>query len=96
MLAALLLVGLPLTLAHEHNDNEKACMGMLNVAGPGSVSTSSNVTGADKTSTVLAPPSYFVYADYSNLLLVHIVFMTIAWVFILPIRKYFWRMSSEH
>lgn len=36
-------------------------------------------------STLATPVSYFSYAHYPSLLLAHIVLMTLAWFFILPI-----------
>lgn len=33
------------------------------------------------------PPSYLNYGEHGNLMVAHIVFMTIAWVFVLPISE---------
>lgn len=36
-------------------------------------------------STEMGPPSYFRHAEYSGLMLLHIVLMSVAWIFVLPL-----------
>ena|ERR1700722_18091272 len=40
---------------------------------------------ASSSSAVVGPPSYFRHAEYSELMLTHIVLMSVAWVFLLPL-----------
>ena len=72
--ALALCSALPKVLAHGHDT----------LADPG---LAPNVTSgpADMKAFHSSPQSYFIYPDYSNLMLAHIALMTIAWLFVLPI-----------
>jgi hypothetical protein len=38
---------------------------------------------------IVPDSSYFTHTGYSNMIIAHILFMTLAWVFVLPICKIF-------
>lgn len=77
-LSAFLLV-LP---AHGHDDH-----GAVSYVGSSAVAQiGSNATTNAMASGYLEPPlTYFSYPDHEGLLMAHIVFMTLAWVIVLPI-----------
>lgn len=78
LLAGALVLGLsPAALAHGENGDMAMDMG-----GMSQVEAISN-------STIPGPPSYFRHSDYTNLMLAHIVLMTVAWVFVLPLTVIF-------
>jgi len=80
--AALLLLGLALTVsAHEDGSHMGTAVG---VDMDMSLSESlSNITMSN--STIAAPINYFRHPEYSYMMLVHIILMTLSWVFVLPI-----------
>jgi hypothetical protein len=72
----LLLELLPLAIAHGHGDGDMAMeMGESSNSRP-TIPPQAAMDG---------PQSYFQYGDRSGLMLAHIVLMTLAWVFVLPI-----------
>ena len=46
---------------------------------------SHNETFSSNMTIPLKPQSYFTYANHSGLMLAHIAFMTLGWLFVLPI-----------
>ena len=70
--------------SHGHDSNSGDSIGMAMSEGTSHMASASNVT---VNSTVPVLPSYFSHSDFSGLMLAHIAFMAIAWVFILPIGK---------
>ena len=81
--AALLLGDLPLAFAHgddghSHGDMSMA-MGAFKVSG---------VSNSMSNSTSTAAQSYFAYPSLSGFMVAHIVLMTLAWLFILPISEF--------
>ncbi len=76
--SALLLVLIPAALAHGHD-------------GDGTMDMSVGMDQADvshptiSNSTEIGLPSYFRLSEYSGLILAHIVLMSAAWIFILPL-----------
>ena len=87
-LTVLFLLGaLPLALAHGHesHDGEMEGMGAPKMA---HLASSDSMSAAAMNSSSAAPQqSYFTYPNYGGLMLAHIVLMTIAWFFILPISE---------
>lgn len=86
--AALLLLGfIPLTSAHDHGSGVRKTIDMealpaaqINSSWPSQLSFPTNSSASFQ--------SYFSYPQASGLMLAHIVVMTVAWFFILPIGKY--------
>lgn len=73
-ITAVALLGLsPTAVAHSHYEDAT-----INMSQPNLTLTSSNVSATD---------IYFRNAEYSTLMMAHIVLMTIGWVFILPIGR---------
>ena len=83
--ALLLLAVLPLSLAHNHESNAGEPIGM----GAPEVShldhSTETVSAANMSSSTTSPQSFFALHEFGSLMLAHIVLMTIAWFFILPI-----------
>lgn len=77
--ATLLLATTSVVLAHSHDDHAGGTADL----GPASSSTSA----ASMNSSSVSPQSYFTYPA-SGLMLGHIVVMTIAWFFVLPVGKH--------
>jgi hypothetical protein len=76
--AGAVLLGLAsVAVAHGHDEDMNMDMGDPAIARP-------TITSA---ANVVAPSTYFRYGEHSGLMMAHIVLMTIAWVFILPIGK---------
>ncbi len=77
---AMLLDLVSVALAHGHDENARMemsnCMNISEVACPHSSIFNSTETGS---------PSYFRHPEYSGLMLLHIVLMSIAWIFVLPL-----------
>jgi hypothetical protein len=78
----LLLLGLALTVsAHEDGSHMGTSAG---VDMDMSLSKSlSNITMSN--STIAVPINYFRHPEYSYMMLIHIILMTLSWVFVLPI-----------
>lgn len=80
-----LLEALTLTAAHGHDSYATGAEG----SGPSEVAQNSlppnSTAAAVMISLSASPSSYFSYAPYSGLMLAHILLMTIAWFFILPV-----------
>jgi len=75
-IAGTVLLGLiPLAVAHgdDHDGNMKMDMSAAQPPIPHS------------NSTVAGPGSYFQYGEHTGLMFLHILLMTVAWVFVLPI-----------
>ena len=80
-----LLEALPRALAHDHGDQGSEAMDM------GAIMTTT-ISSAMPSATVnisvsATPESYFTYPSMGGLMLGHIIIMTIAWFFMLPIGK---------
>ena len=75
---------LPLALVHGHDSHADDSMGMGMSGGASTIPTVSNFT---LNSMKSLQPNYFSHAEFSGLMLAHIVVMIIAWFFILPIGK---------
>ena len=92
-LAAALAVSrlVPHVLAHGHGDSLAA------EAPSGSHGLFSNGTSASLNMTLpQIPESYFSYPERSGWMLAHVIFMTIAWFFVLPIGKLgLWRTKNN-
>ena len=58
-----------------------------NMALPAAVSMASDLNSSIGNSMSPAPESYFAYPHLSGFMVAHIVLMTIAWLFILPISE---------
>lgn len=70
------LLGLAsVAVAHGHDEDMNMDMGEPSMARP-TITSGVNAT---------VPQTYFRYSEHSGLMMAHIFFMTIAWVFILPI-----------
>lgn len=78
--ATLLLETISVVLAHGHDDHPGE------MADTGSATSSLSI--ATMNSSSVSPQSYFTYPALSSLMLAHIVLMTIAWFFVLPIGKH--------
>lgn len=87
LLAALSLLGLlPRAFGYDSHAGDSVGMG-----GGSHVASILNLT-----MNTIEPmqPSYFAYSDFSGLMLAHIVSMTIAWFFILPVGKLYCSASN--
>jgi hypothetical protein len=75
---AVLLDLVSVALAHGHDEDASmemnTCMNLSEVSPPHIYN-----------STEMGPPSYFRHSEYSGLILLHIVLMSIAWIFVLPL-----------
>jgi hypothetical protein len=75
---AVLLDLLSVALAHSHDEDASMKMG-----------TGMNLSEVSPlhiyNSTEMGPPSYFRHTEYSGLMLLHIVLMSTAWIFVLPL-----------
>lgn len=79
-LAVVVLLGLAsVAAAHGHGEDMKMEMGEPAMSRPAIATTSVTPN--------TGPESYFQYAEHSGLLVVHILLMTVGWVFILPIGR---------
>ena len=78
--ATLLLATISIVLAHGHDDHPSE------MADTGSVPSSLSIATINSSS--VSPQSYFTYPGLNGLMLGHIVLMTVAWFFILPISKH--------
>lgn len=67
-------------LGHGH----EASTGMEMDAGHGAQSHFLNATSPSNMTGTPLSQSYFAYEDHSALILAHIIFMIVAWVFVLP------------
>ena len=76
---------LPLVFAHGHDSNTGDSVGMAMSEGTSHMASVSNI---NMNSTTPVLPSYFSHSDFSGLMLAHIISMTIAWFFILPIGEF--------
>ena len=79
-----LLGVIPRALAHGHDDSAKGAMDMaasMNHSTP----PAGGMPFANMNASTSSPESYFAYPQLGGLMLAHIVLMTIAWFFILPI-----------
>ena len=75
---------IPHALAHGDDDGEGENMKMSAQAPP-TFSISSAIPSASTMAAASSPESYFAYPKFGGLMLAHIVLMTIAWLFVLPI-----------
>jgi hypothetical protein len=80
---AVLLDLVSVALAHGHE--EDAAMEMS-----GSMNASKISLPHIYNSTEMGLPNYFRHTEYSGLMLLHIVLMSIAWVFVLPLGTLFY------
>ena len=55
--------------------------------------SAASMTHPMSNSTLSSPGSYFSYSEYSGILLSHIIIMTIAWAFILPVGKLLFHLT---
>lgn len=78
--AALLLATTSVVLAHGHDGHA----GETADLGP----APSSMSAVSMNSTSVSPQSYFTYPALGGLVLGHIVLMTVAWFFLLPISKH--------
>jgi hypothetical protein len=70
------LLGLAsVAVAHGHDEDMDMKMGEPSMARP-TITFGANAT---------VPQTYFRYGEHSGLMMAHIFFMTIAWIFVLPI-----------
>lgn len=76
-LAFLLLGVASLVFAHGHDEGERMEMSEGSM-GQAEASNSSNPTDT-------GPPSYFRHAEYSGLILAHVIIMSVGWIFVLPL-----------
>lgn len=89
-----LLEALTLAAAHGHKGHA------TDVAGSGSSGVAprphppNSTVAAVMVSSPASPSSYFSYAPHSGLMLAHILLMTLAWFFVLPVGES--RASTEH
>lgn len=81
--SSFILLGLaPLIAAHGDEEPEMdMSMPMSSVA----TAISTATVSAGKDTVVAEPSSYFRYPEHGSLMVAHIIFMTIGWVFVLPI-----------
>ena len=85
ILTALWLLGLlPLTFGLGHDSHATGSMAM-GTGMPGGEYHMASISSLTLNLTQPVHPSYFSRSEFSGLLLAHIVIMTIAWFFILPI-----------
>lgn len=82
IIAASLLELAPLALAHGHDNPGGDGM---DVGAPSHASLVEFVAHANMSASSASPQSYFSLPQDSNLILGHIVLMTLAWFFVLPI-----------
>ena len=73
--ALLLLASLPIVVTHTHG-NDGSVMAALKSASTNTTLSATNTASLE---------SYFAYSEHGGLMLAHIVLMTVAWVFVLPI-----------
>lgn len=85
LLTLLALLPLAIARSHESYADSTSDMGPSEAAGMTALSNSTFPVMVNLTSAI--SQSYFSYPHFSGLILAHIVLMTIAWVFILPIGK---------
>lgn len=81
--ATLLLATTSVVLAHSHDDHPGE------MADIGSVPSSLSIANINSSS--VSPQSYFTYPGLNGLMLGHIVLMTVAWLFVLPIGKHIYQ-----
>ena len=86
--AVSLLAAVSFALARGHDEHHGA--EILAATASASFPSSSSSTAASSTITAMASvaahsPTYFTHSPYSGLMLAHIILMTVAWVFVLPI-----------
>ena len=74
-----LLVVIHAVLAHTHDG------AMEMAAAPSVQSQFTNTTISGNMTLHSMPQSYFAYTDHAGLMMAHIVFMTVGWLFVLPI-----------
>ena len=84
--ATLLLATTSLVLAHGHDDHAGGTADLR----PAPSSTSA----ASINSSSVPPQSYFAYPALGGLMLGHIVVMTIAWFFVLPVGKHIFKAQN--
>ena len=75
-----------LALAHGHDEHSNADMDMAQHMAHNPLSTADLASTSTNLSST-TPESYFTYPQHGSLMLAHIVLMTIAWLFVLPIGK---------
>ncbi|KAL9126404.1 MAG: hypothetical protein Q9217_004532 [Psora testacea] len=75
----------PRAFAHGHDDPGNGGMGGGGAPVAHSTPLASDIASANMTSSQSSPESYFAFPEFGGLILAHIVLMTIAWFFLLPI-----------
>ena len=68
-------------LVYAHEDSASTEVGAASCTQSPNRTLSSNIT------VPRMPQSYFTYSNHSGLILAHITFMTLGWVFVLPIGR---------
>jgi hypothetical protein len=92
LLASLVLLGLaPATRAHGDDGDMNMETG-IETAG---MAPPSNATMMGSNSTAPLLPSYFRHPEYSSLMLAHIVLMSLAWIFVLPLGEFLHIFSRD-
>ena len=84
-----MLGAVPLALSHGHGSDDGEMEGM-GVSKTAHFTTSNSTLAVSMNLSTVAPQSYSTYPNYGGLMLAHIVLMTIAWFFILPISESAW------
>lgn len=83
----LLLVASPI-LVHAHEDSTIPEVGAVSCTHCHNATLSSNMT------VPLMPQSYFAYGNHSGIMLAHIAFMTLGWLFVLPVGTFKFEVLS--
>jgi len=84
--ALLALEVIPLAFAHDHDSHDSEAQAM---GAPKTLHLSLPLSSTSMNSFNAAPQSYFTWPDFEGPMLAHIVLMTVAWVFVLPIGERF-------
>lgn len=84
--ALLALEVIPLAFAHDHDSHDREAQAM---GAPKTLHLSLPLSSTSMNSFNAAPQSYFTWPDFEGPMLAHIVLMTVAWVFVLPISERF-------
>lgn len=84
--AGAILLGLAsIVVAHGHDEDSNMNMGTAAVPRP----IISSATSSATTTSVPVRDTYWTYSEHKGLLTAHIVLMTLAWIFVLPIGTQF-------
>lgn len=77
-----------LVVAHGHDDEGAPDMEMGMQTASLTYMLNASTTPVTPLPALSSPETYFMYPDYQGLMFTHILLMTVAWFFMLPIGRY--------